>query len=323
MKKLLIVLLIALSVSLVSCSEKKYSTQIWGTFDTVVDVSGYFDSEEEWSKARSLIEKTLNYYDGLLNAYEDANIVNLKAINESGGKTLEISRELYDFLTFSKDMEKKTDGAFLTAFGTVTGLWKEFINGGSFPDKEALENALAHTSSDMILLEESPYRVTLLDPDIRIDAGALAKGWVGDRLREVLEAEGFDSLLINLGGNVIAVGEKQGENWSIGIRSPDGGLFDTVEVSDSSVVTSGNYERVREYHGVMYHHIISPETLYPAEHFPSVTVISESSAIADALSTALFVLPPDEGKALLEKFPQVSAVWITDKGAVYSDNFNK
>ncbi|MBQ9975336.1 MAG: FAD:protein FMN transferase [Clostridia bacterium] len=321
MKRLFVFLLLTLSLCLTSCGEKKYSTQIWSTFDTVVDVSGYFESEEEWSRARSLIEETLFYYDDLLNAYEDADFINLKAINESSGKTLEISRELYDFLTFAKEMEKKTDGALITAFGSVTGLWKDFINGGELPDKKELEGAFAHTSSDMVLLEDNPYRVTLLDPDVRVDAGSLAKGWVGDRLREVLEAEGFDSLIINLGGNVVAIGSKKGKPWSVGIRSPEGSLFDTVEVSDLSVVTSGNYERVREYNGILYHHIISPDTLYPADCFPSVTVIPPSSATADALSTALFVLPLEEGKALLEKFPEASAVWITDNGAVYSDNY--
>ena len=321
MKRLCIFLLLSLSLCLISCGEKKYSTQIWSTFDTVVDVSGFFDSEEEWIKAKSIVEETLFYYDGLLNAYEDADVINLKAINESGGKTLEINRELYDFLIFAKQMEDKTDGALLMAFGSVTGLWKDFIGGGELPDKKALENAFAHTSSDMVLLEECPYRVTLLDPDIRIDAGALAKGWVGDRLRERLEAEGIDSLLINLGGNVVAIGSKNKKPWSVGIRSTDGGIFNTVEISDLSVVTSGDYERVREYNGTSYHHIISPETLYPSDYFPSVTVISESSATADALSTALFVMPLDKGKELLEKFPEASAVWITDNGAVYSDNY--
>ena len=212
------------------------------------------------------------------------------------------------------------------ALGTVTQIWKEIISAEQLPlpEFEKLVQANIHTDVNKIRLHTNPYGVTLLDPDLRIDAGAIAKGWAADRLKEVLVSKGYENLIVNLGGNVVALGSKNGENWNVGIRNPDGGTYITVGVRNTSVVTSGVYERGREIDGVLYHHIISPETLYPASNYSSVTVICESSAVADALSTALFVMSIDEGKELLLKYPNVSAMWIdNENNAYYTDNFPK
>ena len=327
MKKAIVfhVILIVLFMT-TSCAPKKYSRQYWGMFDTVTDVEGYFDSEEEFERATGLVESTLSYYNTLFDAYNDADdLVNLKKINESGGETIEINKDMYDFLVYLKSIDKKTDSAVNAAFGSVTYIWKDTINNNApLPSQDTLDKAALHTDFDSVILEESPYRVTLSDPELKIDAGAFAKGYAADRLREILIENGVENIIINMGGNVVAIGSKMGEGWNVGIKNPDGGIFTTVKVKDLSVVTSGIYERGREINGILYHHIISPDTLYPANNFLSVSVVCKSSAIADALSTALFVMDRDEGMKLLENFPEAEVLWIDNDGrAYYSSNFPK
>ena len=321
MKKLILALLLILSLSLFSCSEKKYSKQLWGMFDTVVEVSGYFDSEEDFERAVEITQETLSYYNELFSIYEDSENINLKSINESGGEIVEIDRELFDFLAFFKEIEINTNGACKMAFGSVTSLWKKTISSDvPLPTDSELFKANSHTLCDTIELLENPCRIRLTDPDVRIDPGAVAKGWAGKKLEKKLIDSGFDSLLVNMGGHVIAVGDKCGNTWSVGIRNPEGGIFTTVNVTGKSVVTSGVYERGREIDGTLYHHIISPKTLYPASHFASVTVISDDSALADALSTALFISPLDEGLKILKNYPDISALWIYPDGTHYKTN---
>lgn len=326
MKKLLFLLLFSLFAfsSLFSCGKRNYSDCRYDLFDTFVQIDGTFESEEEFEEISSLVYDTLYYYSSLLNAYEDCDMTNLKTVNESGGETLEINGDLYDFLLFLKDTEKKTDGACAPSMGTVTAAWKSFINGESdtVPTTEFLKQCASHADFDTVILQENPYRVTLSDPELRIDAGAVAKGWAADRLKEVLKQHGVENLLVNLGGNVIAIGSNGNLDWNIGIKNPDGGIFTAVEVCDMSVVTSGVYERGRLFDGILYHHIISPEMLFPPVYYVSVTVISPSSAEADMLSTALFVLPYEESEELLKKFPDACAMWVCESGErYYSDNF--
>ncbi len=324
---LLFFLLILFLFSTSSCNrQRKYSEEIWGYFDTVVEVSGYFDSEEDFYRAVKTVKDSLKFYNELLNIYEDSEKINLKDINESNGKEIDISVELFDFLAFFKKTEAQTEGACKMAFGTVTSLWKKTIASETpIPTNDELLNASAHTDCDSIKLLAEPYRVVLSDTAVRIDPGAVAKGWVGEKIKEALSREGFDNLIVNMGGHVIAIGEKKdGEKWVVGIRNPNGGTYTTVKVSDKSVVTSGVYERGREIDGTLYHHIISPNTLYPASHFASVTVIADNSALADALSTALFVSRLETGLGILERFPDVSALWIYSDGTEYrTDNFPK
>jgi thiamine biosynthesis lipoprotein len=155
---------------------------------------------------------------------------------------------------------------------------------------------------------------------MRLDVGAIAKGWAAEEVAEVAPK----GLLISVGGNVCATGPKDadGTPWVVGIQDPDGGDYlHTIYVSSGSVVTSGDYQRAYAVDGKVYHHIIDPITLYPSSHWRSVTVVCEHSALADALSTALFLLPLEAGKALLEK-TGAEAMWVDANGKIfYSNNF--
>ena len=306
MKK--IILICFVSLFLVSCAPTRQSTQFYGYFDTVVTLDGYFEGDG-FTKASKIVEDTLKEYDEIFDIYTDGE---LKLLNERG--SLAVSDELLGSIEFGIKAEKETRGYCNIAMGSVLSLWHEAREAETpyLPEREKLVEAMKHT--DINKIEISGDTVALPE-NMTLDMGAIAKGIVSDVLRERLSEAGFDNLFVNMGGNVVAIGDKDGEGWSVGVQNPDGdGIAEAIKVSDACLVTSGSYQRYFEYEGEKYHHIISPDTLFPSNNFSSVSVLYENGAWADALSTALFNMTIDEGKAVLEGFDGIGVMWITADG---------
>ncbi|MBP0962807.1 MAG: FAD:protein FMN transferase, partial [Oscillospiraceae bacterium] len=185
----------------------------------------------------------------------------------------------------------------------------------SLPDMEKLQQAAQHVDFEKVVIDQAASTVYISDPLLRLDVGAIAKGWAVQRVAE----NAPEGILISVGGNVCATGPKDSEGtpWVIGIQDPysDGNLC-AVYLSKGCVVTSGDYQRTYEVDGKKYHHIIDPATLMPSTYWQSVTIVCEDSGLADALSTALFVLPLEEGRALAEKY-NVQAYWFAGPGEEY------
>ena len=173
-----------------------------------------------------------------------------------------------------------------------------------------------------MVIDEEASTVQITDPETRLDVGAIAKGYAVEQVCREAPA----GLLVSVGGNVRATGPKaDGQPWVVGIQSPDGDGEDflhTLELSQGSVVTSGDYQRYYTVDGVRYHHIIDPDTLLPAAYWRSVTIVCADSGLADALSTALFTLPQEEGQALLNRW-DAQAMWVDASGQqFYSPGFS-
>ena len=155
---------------------------------------------------------------------------------------------------------------------------------------------------------------------MRLDVGAIGKGYAAEMAKDFLIEKGVSSYVLNIGGNICAIGEKtNGNGWITGITNPDKTSEEAfvcrVVIRDISLVTSGNYERYYVVNGVNYHHIIDPETLMPANYFSSVSIFAEDSGLADALSTALFCMSYEDGKALAESLG-VDVIWVKENGEV-------
>ncbi len=307
MKKLIFLLPLLL---LISCSEKRYSEEIFGYFDTVVSVDGYFDSKKDFDEAYSIVVDTLREYHEAFDIHGGGE---LQRLNEE--RALTVSDELKDAILFGIEAERRTNGYCNIALGSVISLWHEAREADVhyLPSKNTLIQAGEHTDIENILIEGS--KITLLDDSLTLDLGAVSKGYVADILKKRLEDRGFDEMIVNLGGNVIVIGDKNGEGWRVGVQNPEGdGLIETVSVSDSSLVTSGSYQRYFEFENKTYHHIISPDTLYPADLYLSVSVLFGESIWADALSTALFSMSIEDGKKVLSDFEGIGVLWVTKNG---------
>lgn len=323
-----------LLLSASGCSAPERHSVTWYTyFDTVTTVTGY-GSEAEFIAACHIIEDTVSRYHEACDIYHEySGKVNARTVNlHAGTGPLTPMPELLDVLSFGREAWELTDGMCNIAMGAVLSLWHDCreaaLNGEMprLPDEKALEIAAKHCDIQNIVLDINGGTVELLDPAMSLDLGAVAKGFATEQAADKLEAAGYSGYVINLGGNVRAVGFKpDGETWTVGIQDPnadvDGDLL-RLSLADGALVTSGSYQRYYMVDGVRYHHIISPETLYPRDDLLSVTVRSGDSALADALSTGLFNMSPDVGLNYVNQMVDVEACWILPSGEIiYSDGF--
>lgn len=335
MKKTLPPLLLALFL-LVGCAaqevpaQKQYQASFLTLFDTATTILGYADSEEAFlSQAQELHDELLEYHQlfDIYNDYEGLN--NLKTVNDRAGiAPVEVDRRIIDLLLDCRELYEVTEGRLNVAMGSVLSLWHEARSQGVedpenayLPDQAALEEAAGHVSFDTVLIDEAASTVYLSDPAQRLDVGAIAKGWSVERVCE----RAPEGLLLSVGGNVRSTGPKPGDvPWVVGVQDPDGGqeeYLHTLYVSGGSVVSSGDYQRYYTVDGVPYHHIIDPDTLYPARRWRAVTILCPDSGLADALSTAIFTLDQAEGQALLDHFG-AEALWVApDRTISYSPGF--
>ena len=310
--------------------QKQYNATFLELFDTVTTVVGKADSKEAFEENAQLVHDELLAYHQLFDIYNDyEGIHNLKTINDSAGtQPVEVDERIIDLLLDCKRYYTLTDGKVNVAMGSVLKLWHEARNDGvndtlnaRLPEASALKAAAEHTALDAVIIDEDKGTVYISDPEVRLDVGAVGKGWACQRICETLP----EGLLISVGGNVCATGPKDssGTPWVIGVQDPDNAsdFLHTVNLKKGSVVTSGDYQRAYEVDGKLYHHIIDPETLYPSTYWRSVTIVCEDSGLSDALSTALFLLPLEQGTALLEKCG-AEAMWVDVDGEIfYSDGF--
>ena len=305
--------------------QNRYEGSFLDVFDTVTRVVVYAADE---AAAKTVIERThalLLQQHQLFDIYHEyEGVNNLKTVNDgAGGPPVPVDGEIIDLLTFAKEMYGRTAGTVNIALGSVLSIWHEYRETGindpehaALPPMDALRAANLHTDIEKLVVDREAGTVALLDPEMRLDVGSVAKGYAAQVTVDVLRAEGVTGMLLSVGGNVCAIGGKpDGSPWKIGIQSPEGeGYLCNVAAKDLSVVTSGSYQRTYTVEGKQYHHIIDPATLMPAEGYVSVTVLVNESGLADALSTALFVLPMDKGRALIESVEGADAMWVDEAG---------
>ena len=330
MKRTYMAVLLAVLLLLTGCTAKKqerqerYEATYYDLFDTVTSVVGYAASRQDFDKTVEQLHENLLHYHQLYNIYESYDgVVNLKTVNEEAGKApVSVAPELMNLLILCRDMEAATNGTVNPAMGTVLQLWHEARTAGveqpeqaEIPDMQALRKAAEHCSFSEVILDEKQSTVYFQDPDLRLDVGAVAKGYAAEQACRQLPS----GYLVSVGGNVCCTGPKpDGSDWGIGLQDPDGnGILATVQMQQGCVVTSGDYQRYYTVQGTRYHHLIDPETLMPGTRWRSVSIICDDSGIADALSTALFLLPQEEGEKLLAEF-DAEAFWVSMSGEQFS-----
>jgi thiamine biosynthesis lipoprotein len=328
MKRLYGALLI-LSLLLCGCqaqpvTPKQYTATFLTLFDTVTTVIGPGETEEAFQAKAQKVHDDLLYYHQLFDIYQEyEGMNNLKTVNDRASVApVTVDRAIIDLLLDCKSYYTLTEGKVNAAMGNVLSLWHDARTDGlrdprsaKLPDREKLTAAAEHTDIDTIVIDEEASTVYFCDPAVRLDVGAIAKGWATQRVAENAPS----GLLISVGGNVCATGPKNGDTpWVIGIQNPEGeGNLHTLYLKEGTVVTSGDYQRTYWVGGKQYHHIIDPETQMPSTYWCSVSVICHDSGLADALSTALFLLPLEEGKALAARCG-VEVLWVDGNKQEYS-----
>lgn len=321
MKKI-VCILVLMSLLLSGCDihgsgQRQYTAIDLTLFDTVTTVLGCWDSEEAFEQLSAEIFDDLRYYHQLFDIYHEyEGINNLKTVNDNAGiAPVKVDGAIIELLKDCRHYYRMTDGKVNVAMGSVLKLWHEARETEQLPEQQQLLQAAEHTDIDSIVIDEQASTVYLSDGAVQLDVGAVAKGWASQRVAESAPT----GLLISVGGNVCATGPKQEteEPWIVGVQNPEGGAYlQKLKIDGGSVVTSGDYQRYFVVDGTMYHHIIDPQTLTPANLWRSVTVICSDSALADALSTALFLMPYEQGNALVQSVG-AEAMWFNAQGEYF------
>lgn len=317
MKKL-VALLLSLSLLFGCQTQPKQLARTDYLLDTVVTLTLYGAGEDDLDAAFAEIRR-LN---GLLDAYSpDSDLGKLQAA--AGKEPVALSPETMALLVFAKEMYARTGGYLDVTVGPLIDLW-DIRNGGHYPTEEELAAALDLLDMDDLMLDEANGTAYLVRSGMRVDLGALAKGYIADRVKTLLLDRGVKSGVIDLGRNILLIGEKPGmAPFSIGIQSPGaaGELLRVLSLRDRSLVTSGTYERYFEHEGRRYHHVLDPFTGFPTDRdLVAVTVLSDSSLWGDALSTACLLLGVDDGLALIDSIPEAEALFVLTDGSVVTSS---
>lgn len=246
-------------------------------------------------------------------------------INDNAGiKPVTVNEDTYYVIKEAKHYAEISNGAYDPTIGPLVDLWN-IVSGERerdyIPTTEEINEKKSYVNyKNLELLDDN--QVFLKEKNMKINLGGIVKGYAADEVKRILTENGVNAAIIDLGGNVFAHGEKtDGSSWNIGIQNPlefTGSYLGIIQVKDSSIVTSGDYERFFEYKGKRYHHILDSKTGYPAESgIIGVSVISKKSIDGDALSTTLFVLGLDRGMELVNSLDDVEAIFITKDKSVY------
>ena len=244
-------------------------------------------------------------------------------INNSKGETIQVSDDVKNILETSLNYSKITNGAFDVAIYPVSKLWQFGVENPVPPADEDIQENLQYVGYDMIEIDGN--NVTLKNENAGIDLGAIAKGYIADKMKEFFVEKGVTNATINLGGNIITIGGvSEEEDFTIGVQKPFGEtneVLGVLKINGRAVTTSGIYERCFEYNGQFYHHILDPNTGYPVENdLAAVTIISDKSIDGDALSTSCFLLGEEKALELINSIENTDAIFVKKDGElIYSD----
>ena len=322
---------------LAGCAPKKkeltrYTTVFYDVFDTVTQVIAYCENEEEFNAQMSALHADLAAYNQLYDIYNDyPGVTNVKTINDNAGKApVEVDERILSMLELADRMYQTTNGKLNIAMGSVLSIWHDYREAAAvnetdadnrLPSTEELEAAAQHCDIHNIIIDEDAKTVYLADPEMSLDVGSVGKGYAVEMVCQAAEARGLTSALVSVGGNLRAIGTKpDGSQWTGGVENPWNAsdvytagsmLGDPINMSDMALVTSGDYQRYYVVDGTRYHHLIDPDTLFPATYFNGVTVLCSDSGLADCLTTGLFCQPLEDGMKIVESLDGVEAMWCT------------
>ncbi|WP_232695810.1 FAD:protein FMN transferase [Brevibacillus daliensis] len=328
-RKILFTSCMILSLIVMGCetkpNEETVNTQIqpksqsYFIYDTLVTVRVY--DNQVTSQHFAELDERMKEIEGKLS--RTLNTSELYKVNENAGiSPVVVSDETYKVVEKAMKYAEASNGKFNPAIGPLVSLWNIGHENAHVPTENELAKTMPLINYRDVELNDEQKSIYLKKAGMAIDLGGIGKGYAADQIAEYLVANELNSAIIDLGGNIFALGKKpDGSQWTIGIQDPEvsrGNQLGKLKVENKTIVTSGVYERYFVEEGKHYHHIFDPSTGFPADNgLVSVSIITDLSADADALSTTGFVLGLKEGLAFMEKQPNVEAIFITKDKKVY------
>ena len=321
-KLITLVTIIILSLSITACSQTETVTEPINRAElfmgTAIQLT-IFDSNDE-----EILNKAFN------RIVEIENLVSINKegtevdeLNKNAGiKPVKLSEDSFNIIKTGVEYSKVSSGGYDISIGPLVKLWNIGQVDAKVPSEAEINEAINKVDYSKVEINEATKEVFLKEEGMLLDLGSIAKGYVADGLVKLLKEEGVNEAIIDLGGNIYALGKKSGtDNWKVGIQDPTsdrGNVVGAISVYDKSVVTTGIYERFLEQDNVKYHHVLDPKTGYPYESsITGVTIVSDKSMDADALSTLVFTMDVDEGMKYIESLENIEAIFITENKEVF------
>lgn len=307
---------------LTSCSAKTTTSKpisrkqvLMGTVVTVT----LYDSTDE-----SILDKAFNKVselESILSINENGTLVD-KINDYAGVAPIKVDSDTYTVIKKGLEYAKISNGLFDISVGPIVKLWNIGLPEARVPTQEEINSNLPLIGYSDIELNDKENTVFLKRQGMIIDLGGIAKGYTADIISNLLTEEGVKSAIIDLGGNIFALGQKiNGDDWRVGIQNPfsdRGDSIASIKVKNKSVVTSGIYERFIEKDGVKYHHILNPKTGYPYDNeIAGITIISDKSVDGDALSTSVFAMGLEDGSKFVNSQPDIDVIFVTKDNKLY------
>ncbi len=317
-KTFLISLYLLLSIFSVGCDKNIYPlSKTEFMLDTVITITIYDGNPDALDGAITLCKNYENLFSKTVQTSD------VYKINHSNGTLTQVSPDTAELLTTALDIAKTSNGAFDPTVLPLVEIW-DVRNRTVPPTESEIKENLSYVNHRNVTIESTTVTTK---KNAKVDLGGIAKGFIADKVKQYLKSKGVTSAVINLGGNTLLIGNKQGLNFSVGLQKPfgkSGELSAVLSLTDKTVVTSGIYQRYFEFENKIYHHILDPKTGYPCDNeITSVTVITDSSTVADGLSTACLNLGIDKGTELAKQYNAELIFIDTDGNLILTDGLNK
>ena len=246
----------------------------------------------------------------------------ISTINKNAGiKPVKVDDEVFGLVERALKISHVTEGAFDISYASMDRIWKFDGSMKEMPTPEAIKKSVAKIGWKKVLLDPKEKTIFLKEEGMKLGLGGIGQGYIADKVKELLFSKGCTSGIINVSGDINAWGKQpDGKPWSVGIVNPmnKNKVFATFPLEDSSVETSGSYEKYVTFNGKRYSHIIDPRTGYPATGIVSVSVFAKQTEVADALATGIFVLGVEVGLDLANQIKGIGCIIVDDKGAVHA-----
>jgi len=275
---------------------------------------GYINIDEAVSEIKR-IEAMISSWD----PNSETSLINSNA----GIRPVRVSLELFQLIERAKKISEITDGAFDISYASMDNIWKFDGTIDKLPSKAAIEQSIAKIGHQKILLNNKEQTVFLEEEGMRIGFGAIGKGFAADKAKELLISKGVKGGIVNASGDLTTWGTREtGEKWMVGITNPEktDEIFSWLPIVESSVATSGNYEKYLIFKGQKYSHIIDPRTGYPTKGVKSVSIFAKQAELCDALATAVFILGKDSGIHLINQLDGVEVVLVDDEKKIHKSS---
>jgi thiamine biosynthesis lipoprotein len=287
---------------------------------TEVKITTWTSDDPRADVAMSAVFSEFDRLDDLMNVWKSGS--DIARLNSAAGvRAVPVGEETREVLHIARQVSEQTGGTFDVTFAALSGLWKFDYQDkdGTVPDRQEIEKRLPLVNYRDLVVDDGAGTALLKRGGMRVNLGGIGKGYAVDRGVDIMRRSGLRDFMIQAGGDMYVAGKRGDRTWRLGIRDPRGPadrIFASLDLTDATFSTSGDYERFFMKNGRRYHHIIDLRAGEPATGCRSVTLVTERAVIADALAKGVFVLGPDEGMALIERTPGVQGVIVSAKNEV-------